>query len=228
MVGSKDTELSTLIVTNSQLTATNASLTGQLLEMVGLQERVGTLQDENARLLDEVGGLRQQNADLSSAKWAMEQEVRLAGAQRSAKRQRKVVMLGAMGTAWLGCTIGIVLLVLNILDIIPGPLGPYFFIMGTFPTFALLTLQPNDEKRIRMRAALWCGTIAGFGVNPVGVACGFFIAFGLHPTTLCPFEGSLCTFCGVGGALVMPLVMPLMFIGEFAGMLCGVARDLDG
>ena len=72
--------------------------------MVGLQERVGSLQDENARLLDEVGGLRQQNADLSSAKWAMEQEVRLAGAQRSAKRQRKVVMLGAMGTAWLGCT----------------------------------------------------------------------------------------------------------------------------
>ena len=212
MVGSKDTELATLIVTNSQLTATNASLTGQLLEMVGLQERVGTLQDENARLLDEVGGLRQQNADLSSAKWAMEQEVRLAGAQRSAKRQRKVVMLGAMGTAWLGCTIGIVLLVLNILDIIPGPLGPYFFIMGTFPTFALLTLQPNDEKRIRMRAALWCGTVAGFGVNPVGVACGFFIAFGLHPTTFCPFEGSLCTFCGVGGALVMPLVVPLMFI----------------
>ena len=51
MVGSKDTELSTLIVTNSQLTATNASLTGQLLEMVGLQERVGSLQDENARLL---------------------------------------------------------------------------------------------------------------------------------------------------------------------------------
>ena len=62
MVGSKDTELSTLIVTNSQLTATNASLTGQLLEMVGLQERVGTLQDENARLLDEVGGLGERSA----------------------------------------------------------------------------------------------------------------------------------------------------------------------
>ena len=77
-------------------------------------------------------------------------------------------MLGAMGTAWLGCTIGIVLLVLNILDIIPGPLGPYFFIMGAFPNFALLTLQPNDEKRIRMRAALWCGTIAGLGINPAG------------------------------------------------------------
>ena len=199
MVGSKDTELSTLIVTNSQLTATNASLTGQLLEMVGLQERVGTLQDENARLLDEVGGLRQQNADLSSAKWAMEQEVRLAGAQRSAKRQRKVVMLGAMGTAWLGCTIGIVLLVLNILDIIPGPLGPYFFIMGAFPNFALLTLQPNDEKRIRMRAALWCGTIAGLGINPAGIACGIFIAFGVHHDTFCPFERALCTFSGVGG-----------------------------
>ena len=212
MVGSKDTELSTLIVTNSQLTATNASLTGQLLEMVGLQERVGTLQDENARLLDEVGGLRQQNADLSSAKWAMEQEVRLAGAQRSAKRQRKVVMLGAMGTAWLGCTIGIVLLVLNILDIIPGPLGPYFFIMGAFPNFALLTLQPNDEKRIRMRAALWCGTIAGLGINPAGIACGIFIAFGVHHDTFCPFERALCTFSGVGGLSLIPVMTPMLLV----------------
>ena len=159
---------STIARSNEELVKTNAVLVKQVAELnsrVAEQLQVERKNTDLALRVKELEGamadVKRENRNLSSDKFALEQEVKLGGAQRAVQRMRMVVKVGTVVPASLLILFSFGSFLSSVFGAIDHRTG-FYLLFGSAPGLYLLTLsaRPTEARSIRI--------ICAFVLNDIG------------------------------------------------------------
>lgn len=200
-----------LVNTNAVLVQQVAELNSRVAEQLQVERKNTDLEQRVKELELEMADARRENRNLSSDKFALEQEVKLGGAQRAVQRMRMAVKVGTVVPAFIlifgsfGCFISSVFGAIH-------PRVGYYLLFGSVPGLSLLTLsaRPTEARSIRLICAFVLNDIGNpLFPSPKHIFLGAAIIYALPST--CPIEDDLerCTALSVMSVLVLLCATPL-------------------